>query len=64
MKFFCLLAILALVWGSNAFQARPEQAVAQRVTFADVPAAQSKITWVHDNGRSEIGRASCRDRVL
>ncbi|HEV8430162.1 MAG TPA: CRTAC1 family protein [Pyrinomonadaceae bacterium] len=34
-------------------QARPEQP-GQRVTFAEVSPAQSKITWVHDNGRSEL----------
>lgn len=56
MKLFCLIAILTLALGSGLFQARPEQssAPAQRVTFAEVPPAQSKITWVHDNGRSEL----------
>ena len=54
MRFFCLLAILALVLGSG-FRALPEQSNStQRVTFAEVPPAQSKITWVHDNGRSEL----------
>ena len=46
-----------LVLSSGWFQARPEPAsgngASQRVTFAEVPATQSKITWVHDNGRSE-----------
>ena len=56
MKFLCLIAILALALGSASFQPRPEQASAavQRVTFAEVPPGQSKITWVHDNGRSEL----------
>jgi hypothetical protein len=56
MKFLCLITILALALGSGWFQARPEQssAPAQRVTFVEVPPAQSKITWVHDNGRSEL----------
>jgi hypothetical protein len=56
MKFLCLIAILALALGSGWFQARPEQssAPAQRVTFAEVSPAQSKISWVHDNGRSEL----------
>src|SRR5690349_3003789 len=53
MKLFCLIAVLALVLGSGSFQARQEPAV-QRVTFVQVPPAQSKITWVHDNGRSEM----------
>lgn len=45
--------------GSAWIHSRPVEAqagngaVQQRVTFAEVPAAQSKITWVHDNGRSE-----------
>jgi hypothetical protein len=52
MKIFCLVTVLALVLGSGWFQSRPEPA-AQRVTFVEVPAAQSKIAWVHDNGRSE-----------
>ena len=56
MKFLCLIAIFALALGSGWFQARPEQssAPAQRVTFAEVSPAQSKISWVHDNGRSEL----------
>jgi hypothetical protein len=54
MKLFCLIAVLALVFGSGWFQARPEQPVVQRVTFTEVSPAQSKITWVHDNGRSEL----------
>src|SRR6185503_17056114 len=53
MKLFGLIAVLALVLSSSSFQGRPEQSV-QRVTFAEVPPAQSKITWVHDNGRSEM----------
>ena len=41
-----------LAVGSAWFQARPEPVA--RVTFVEVPPAQSKITWVHDNGRSEL----------
>jgi hypothetical protein len=41
-----------LLVGSGWIPARTEQA--QRVTFIEVPSAQSKITWVHDNGRSEM----------
>ena len=32
-------------------QTSPSKAV---VTFEEVPASVSKITWVHDNGRSEL----------
>jgi hypothetical protein len=50
MKVFCLIAILALLF--NLPQSSP--APAPRVTFVEVPSSQSKITWVHDNGRSEL----------
>jgi hypothetical protein len=53
MKLLCLITVLALVLGSGLSQARPEQP-GQRVTFAEMSPAQSKITWVHDNGRSEL----------
>jgi hypothetical protein len=52
MKYCCLATILALLVGSGWVPARTGQA--QRVTFVEVPSAQSKITWVHDNGRSEM----------
>jgi hypothetical protein len=56
MKSFGLAIIIALLIGSGWFQSRPVQpnTTSQRVTFAEVPASQSKITWVHDNGRSEL----------
>ncbi|HJY26536.1 MAG TPA: CRTAC1 family protein [Pyrinomonadaceae bacterium] len=50
MKFFCLIAILALLFSLP--QSKPGET--QRVTFVEVPSSQSKITWVHDNGRSEL----------
>ena len=50
MKVFCILAIFALLF--NLPQSSP--APAQRVTFVEVPSSESKITWVHDNGRSEL----------
>ncbi|HET9710843.1 MAG TPA: VCBS repeat-containing protein, partial [Pyrinomonadaceae bacterium] len=53
MKIFCCVTILAFLLGSGWSQSRPEPAV-QRVTFVEVPSAQSKITWTHDNGRSEL----------
>src|SRR5215213_6705315 len=52
MKYCCLVTVLALLVGSGSFQIRPEQA--PRVTFFEVPPAQSKINWIHDNGRSEL----------
>ena len=60
MKYFCLLTILALLLSSAWFQpasSRPNLAsvaAAAPVTFVEVPPAQSKITWVHDNGRSAL----------
>ena len=56
MKGFWFAIVIALVLGSGWLQARPEQssAAVQRVTFVEVPPSQSKITWVHDNGRSEL----------
>ncbi len=52
MKHCCLIVVLALLVGSGLVRTRAEQP--QRVTFFEVPPAQSKITWVHDNGRSEL----------
>jgi enediyne biosynthesis protein E4 len=54
MKGFGLVVIIVLLFGSGWLQSRPGQPVAQRVSFAEVPSSQSKITWVHDNGRSEL----------
>ena len=52
MKYCCLITVLALLFGSGWFRTPVEQP--QRVTFFEVPSAQSKINWVHDNGRSEL----------
>ena len=52
MKYFCLITVVALLLSSGWVQKGPDQA--QRVTFVEVPSAQSKINWVHDNGRSEL----------
>jgi hypothetical protein len=54
MKFFCLITILALAFGSTWSVPQSSPAPAPRVTFLEVPSSQSKITWVHDNGRSEL----------
>ena len=54
MKFLCLSTILALLVGSAWHIPQSSPAPAPRVTFVEVPASESKITWVHDNGRSEL----------
>ena len=53
MKFFCLITVLVLALGSS-WSIPQSTAPAQRVTFVEVPPSQSKITWTHDNGRSEL----------
>jgi hypothetical protein len=54
MKFLYLIIVLALVLGSGWHVSQSKPAETQRVTFVEVPSSQSKITWVHDNGRSEL----------
>ena len=54
MKGLALTIVLALVLGSGWFQSNGTNGTPQRVTFVEVSSAQSKITWVHDNGRSEL----------
>ena len=58
MKYFCSATIVALLLASGRLQPltaqKPAETAPARVTFAEVPSAQSKITWVHDNGRSEL----------
>jgi hypothetical protein len=53
MKFFCLITVLALLFGSG-WHVSQSTAPPQKVTFVEVPSSQSKITWTHDNGRSEL----------
>src|SRR5437868_10834755 len=58
MRYFCLLAVVAVLVGSDWFVPRVIQVSARAVppapvTFVEVPPSESKITWVHDNGRSE-----------
>src|SRR6185369_11565490 len=58
MKYFCSAMVVALLLASGwlqplTAQKAPESAAA-RVTFVEVPSSQSKNTWVHDNGRSEM----------
>ena len=59
MKYFCFAVILALLVSGGGLQPRPGHATstvnpASPVTFAEVQPSESKITWVHDNGRSEM----------
>lgn len=61
-QLFLVVLLLSLLAVSEAFRytvaSRPSQAAATHsantpVVFAEVPSSQSKITWVHDNARSE-----------
>jgi hypothetical protein len=60
MKYCCFAIILALLLLTAWPQPRSGHAslspvpAASPVTFVEVPPAQSKIAWVHDNGRSEL----------
>lgn len=54
MKGLALVTVIALLLSSGWFQTRPEPQAPTPVTFLEVPSSQSKITWVHDNGRSEL----------
>ncbi len=61
MKYFFSATVVALLLAAGWLQpltaqrnAALETAAASPVTFAEVPPAQSKIAWVHDNGRSEM----------
>jgi hypothetical protein len=60
MKYCCFAIILVLLLLSAWPQARSGHAslspnpATTPVTFTEVPSGQSKITWVHDNGRSEL----------
>src|ERR1043165_3929566 len=59
MKYLSIVTVVALLAG-GLLQARTElphptnPAAATPVTFVEVPPSESKITWVHDNGRSEM----------
>src|SRR5688572_33422114 len=59
MKYSCFAVILALLVSGVGLQPLPGHATSNvisvsPVTFVEVSSAQSKITWVHDNGRSEM----------
>src|SRR6476619_3184678 len=53
MKIFFLVTLLALLV-SSGWSMPQSTTPPQRVTFVEVPSSQSKITWTHDNGRSEF----------
>ncbi len=59
MRIFFVLALSIVLLVAIAFQAATvnratsQTVAATTIVFAEVPSSQSKITWVHDNGRSE-----------
>lgn len=59
MKYFLFVTVVALLAGgllqSRAeLSPRPNTVPATPVTFVEVSPSESKISWVHDNGRSEM----------
>ena len=59
MRYHCFAVILVLLVSGSLLQPRSDHAIptipaTSPVTFTEVPSAQSKITWIHDNGRSEL----------
>jgi hypothetical protein len=59
MKYFLFVSVVALVAGGllqprAELSPRPNTVPATPVTFVEMPPTESKITWVHDNGRSEM----------
>jgi len=59
MKYFSFMIVVALLAGGllqprAELSPRPSPTTATPVTFVEVPPSDSKITWVHDNGRSEM----------
>src|SRR5687767_11022006 len=50
-----LILILILILGIGTLPSRGQETAKARqpVVFLEVPPSMSKITWVHDNGRSE-----------
>src|SRR5437868_14885142 len=58
MRYCFVLAVVPVLVGSDWFVPRVTHVSARTippapVTFVEVPPSESKITWVHDNGRSE-----------
>ncbi|HEY7183941.1 MAG TPA: VCBS repeat-containing protein, partial [Blastocatellia bacterium] len=60
MKYFFLLLTASIIIGAAGvggpalISKAQDQPAKAPVTFEEVPAAESKIAWVHDNGRSEL----------
>ena len=59
MKYICFVTVVALIAGGLLQPraeppARAKTAAPTPVTFVEVPPSESKITWTHDNGRSEM----------
>ena len=59
MRYHCFAVILVLLVSGSLLQPRSDHVIStipatSPVTFTEVPSAQSKITWIHDNGRSEL----------
>ena len=59
MKYFLFVSVVALVAGGllqprAELSPRPNTVPATPVTFVEMPPGETKITWVHDNGRSEM----------
>ena len=55
MRYFCLIIILAITSSINLPLSRGQEPARSKtpVTFTEVPASVSKITWVQDNARSD-----------
>jgi hypothetical protein len=55
MKYFSFVTVLVLLLSSGWYQPLARNVPAPTpVTFVEVTPSQSKITWTHDNGRSEL----------
>src|SRR5215510_2558417 len=48
-----VIAVTAVVGGSRANNHFSFAAIDTPVVFKEIPSSESKITWVHDNGKSE-----------
>src|SRR3954449_2396794 len=55
MQRFCLMVIAAVVLNPLVLRSQePSKPRGQPITFVEVTSKESKITWVHDNGHSEM----------
>jgi hypothetical protein len=56
VRYFFLLVLVVTIIASPRFVSRAQKSAPPAtapVTFVEIPPSASKITWVHDNGRSE-----------